>query len=614
MKKNRFLLSTLVFIILNLAYCDKSYAQLNLDSIRKIWNSKSLPDTIMLDSIYNLIRHHIGGPLPDDTLKTFEKEMYNLALKTGSKKYQARSLLLEGNLSPVKDGFEKSISLYNQCIKLAEEIGDNEIQAAAYSKLAIIAYRVDDKKNFLLYQKRCVNFWQKTDKQRDIAWSLHNLGYAYQEIGYYDSAVDYYNRSLVLSERLGSQDTRANCLAYLGETYQLMGEYAKAQDYFKQSLKVKADNNITNEVDWTMVKMGEGFIAVKSFQKAADICQKAYDMTVAAHDSNDAMGLSCKCLYNSFKALGKINDALLYYERWNNLNDKLKKTETNKLLQQVDFSKQILLDSLKQAEEKRMVIETNKREIDKKNQQRNIFIAIGCFILLLALILWNRLRFVRKSRAEIAMERDRSNNLLLNILPDEVAQELKDTGTSKAKSFQEVTVMFTDFKGFTMISEKLSPEELVEEIDTCFKAFDNIIHKHGIEKIKTIGDAYMCAGGLPVANKTHAEDTVKAAIEIRDFMDQHNKEKIDKGELPFEIRIGINTGPVVAGIVGVKKFAYDIWGDTVNLASRMESSGKEGEVNISGSTYELVKDKFTCSHRGKIQTKNKGEVDMYFVN
>lgn len=123
----------------------------------------------------------------------------------------------------------------------------------------------------------------------------------------------------------------------------------------------------------------------------------------------------------------------------------------------------------------------------------------------------------------------------------------------------------------------------------------------------------MCAGGLPVSNNSHAEDVVKAALEIRDFMTNHNKEKLSKGEAPFEIRIGINTGPIVAGIVGVRKFAYDIWGDTVNLASRMESHGEAGKVNISGNTFELIEDKFACTYRGKIMTKSKGEVDMYFV-
>ena len=143
--------------------------------------------------------------------------------------------------------------------------------------------------------------------------------------------------------------------------------------------------------------------------------------------------------------------------------------------------------------------------------------------------------------------------------------------------------------------------------------FDHIIHKYGIEKIKTVGDAYICAGGLPVLTYSHAEDTINAAMEIRDFMLARKVEKENMGENPFELRIGIHTGPVVAGIVGVKKFAYDIWGDTVNIAARMESSGEAGKVNISGTTYELVKDIFNCSYRGKVQAKKKGEIDMYFV-
>jgi class 3 adenylate cyclase len=153
----------------------------------------------------------------------------------------------------------------------------------------------------------------------------------------------------------------------------------------------------------------------------------------------------------------------------------------------------------------------------------------------------------------------------------------------------------------------------VDEINYCFSAFDNILQDRKIEKIKTIGDAYMCASGLPVFNHTHAFDLVNSAIEIRNFMLTRKKEKESRGEIPFELRIGIHTGPVVAGIVGVKKFQYDIWGDTVNHAARMESCGEPGKVNISGTTYELVKDKFSCTYRGKIPAKHKGELDMYFV-
>ena len=220
---------------------------------------------------------------------------------------------------------------------------------------------------------------------------------------------------------------------------------------------------------------------------------------------------------------------------------------------------------------------------------------------------------VQERTKELRLEKQKSDDLLLNILPEEVANELKEKGSADAKQFDMVTVMFTDFKGFTKISERLSPSQLVEEIHICFKAFDAIIAKHNIEKIKTIGDAYMCAGGLPVSNETHAIDVVKAAIEIRQFMQEHLEQKKLVGEEVFEIRIGIHTGPVVAGIVGIRKFAYDIWGDTVNVASRLESSGEAGKINISGSTYEYVKDQFACIHRGKIEAKNKGQIDMYFV-
>ncbi len=213
----------------------------------------------------------------------------------------------------------------------------------------------------------------------------------------------------------------------------------------------------------------------------------------------------------------------------------------------------------------------------------------------------------------IQIEKGRSDDLLLNILPTEVAEELKSKGQADARLMDEVTVLFTDFRAFTEISEKLTAKELVSEINEYFSSFDVIMDKYGIEKIKTIGDSYMAAGGLPSPNKTHPEDVVNAALEIQKYVLKHKVERESQGKPYFEVRIGIHSGPVVAGIVGIKKFQYDIWGDTVNTASRMESSGEAGKVNISGTTYELVRDKFTCIHRGKIKAKGKGEVDMYFV-
>ncbi len=212
------------------------------------------------------------------------------------------------------------------------------------------------------------------------------------------------------------------------------------------------------------------------------------------------------------------------------------------------------------------------------------------------------------------VELQRSEELLLNILPYETAQELKTKGKAEALFYPDITVMFTDFKGFTQIAEKLSPEQLVEEIDEIFTAFDLIMDKHGIEKIKTIGDAYMAASGLPALKDSHALDMVNAAVDIIKYMESQKQIRSAAGRPIFDIRVGIHTGPVVSGIVGHKKFAYDIWGDAVNLASRMESSGEAGQINISQATYERINSAYSCTFRGEIEAKNKGKVGMYFVN
>ena len=254
-------------------------------------------------------------------------------------------------------------------------------------------------------------------------------------------------------------------------------------------------------------------------------------------------------------------------------------------------------------------------ELDLQRQKaiRNATSVTGILLLLLAIGLFNRYRYVRKTKKIIEDEKDRSEKLLLNILPYETAEELKEKGSATPKQYDMVSVLFTDFKGFTTIAEKLTPEQLVAELNQCFLQFDHIIDKHNLEKIKTIGDAYMCAGGIPVANTTNPSDVVKAGLEIKAYMDRVKSEREASGQDYWELRIGIHTGRVIAGVVGKNKFAYDIWGDAVNTASRMESSGEPGKVNISGDTFELVKDQFNCVYRGKIKAKNKGDIDMYFV-
>ena len=217
---------------------------------------------------------------------------------------------------------------------------------------------------------------------------------------------------------------------------------------------------------------------------------------------------------------------------------------------------------------------------------------------------------VAERTSELLAQKQKSDDLLLNILPEEVAEELKEKGTSAAKHFDHVSVLFTDFVDFTKAGERLTPQQLVDELHACFMKFDEICSKYNIEKIKTIGDAYLAVSGLPLSDKEHAVNITKAAIEIRNFIAER---KLAHPDTSFNIRIGIHSGSVVAGIVGVKKFAYDIWGDTVNTAARMEQSSESGKINISEFTYELIKDRFNCTFRGQITAKSKGAMNMYFV-
>jgi adenylate cyclase len=281
----------------------------------------------------------------------------------------------------------------------------------------------------------------------------------------------------------------------------------------------------------------------------------------------------------------------------------------------MEFQKQQLVDSIAYVKKQNLIDLKHKEEVQKKEKQRNIIIVTLLFMLVVAAGLWSSLNFVRKSRTALGIEKDRSEALLLNILPAEIAEELKEKGSVNAQEFDLASILFTDFKSFTQTAEKMTPQSLVEEINICFKAFDLIAGKYHIEKIKTIGDAYMAAGGIPHPDENSTKNIVLAGLEMQEFVVKRAIEN-EQNEIPFfEMRLGIHAGPIVAGIVGVKKFQYDVWGDAVNTASRMESNGMVGKVNISETLYELIKDEecFTFEYRGHIHAKGKGEIKMYFV-
>ena len=226
----------------------------------------------------------------------------------------------------------------------------------------------------------------------------------------------------------------------------------------------------------------------------------------------------------------------------------------------------------------------------------------------------NRMRDLERAQNEITVEREKSERLLLNVLPRGIADELKLNKRSVPRFYESATVLFTDFEGFTRLTERLGPKDLIEQLDQFFSAFDEIADRHRMEKLKTIGDAYMCVGGLPEANRTHPVDGCLAALAIQEYMVRTNRQR-EKLRLPrWDLRVGLHTGPVIAGVVGQRKFIYDIWGDAVNIAARMESSGLVGRINLSEATYQRVKGLFDCEPRGSIEAKNKGPLNMYYLN
>ena len=616
------------------------------DAAKKEFGSHApaLYDTTAANILANLSKAFWGNNL--DNAMEYANQCLELSEKIGYKKGIGNAYNSMGAVYNDKGDYLLALELYKKALKIREEIGDKKGITGSYGNMGIIYRHQGNYPEALKNQLASLKMNEEIGDKIGIAYSYNNIGNIYKEQGNYPEAMKNHLASLKIKEEIGDKNGIAasynnigiiysnqlnfpealkNHLAALkireeigdkngiassynniGTVYRDQGKYPEALKNQLASLKIHEEIGNKMGIAASYIIIGAIYTKEKKYKEASEYLNKGLSLAKEI-GSLDWIRNSYSHLSELDSAQGNFNKALEHYKLYLTYRDSLVNTETTKktvaLQMNYDFGKK--QDSLNAVQAKKDAVAAV--EIKKQRQQK-----IGLLVGLAIMVVFAFIFF--RQRNHIKAGKKKSDELLLNILPSEVAEELKQKGYADAKEIVEASVMFTDFKDFTKISVKMTPSELVKEIDYCFSAFDNIIHKHGIEKIKTIGDAYMCAGGLPVANKTHAEDTVKAALEIRDFMSNHNKEKLAKGELPFGIRIGINTGPVVAGIVGVKKFAYDIWVDTVNLASRMESSGKEGEVNISGSTYELVKDKFTCTHRGKIQTKNKGEVDMYFVS
>lgn len=630
-----------------------AFSQNNLDSLLTVWKNQNLADTIRSDAFENYIYQGPFGKEPDSAI-ILAGQLFDFTKKNGNKKGMANALNLKGYSLFRVGEYTKALENYNAGLKIAQEIQYKEGIANILIRTGYVYHDNDDYLKAINFYERSLELYEEMYDWGGKSDIYNEFGSIYRMTGDFEKSLKYYQQSLTINDSLDNKFENASIYNNIGNLYLYEKNYKKAIEYYQ---KAKAIDELTANqlgIAAALGGIGEVLLEMEEYEKALDTLQKSLDISEKINDIqggiatrfaiadiysikkqySKAIEANKKCLseaeqigdlgdkeyayanlYELYRALGNVNLALTYQEKMLTISDSLQFEETAIKLQQMEFKKQMLADSLLQVEKDLEIKMTHQKEVREKDRNRNLAIVIGLFFLLLAIGFYSRWRYVNKSRAIIEKERDRSENLLLNILPAEIAEELKEKGEAKARDFDMVSILFTDFKGFTEQSAKISATELIDEINYCFKSFDMICEKYGIEKIKTIGDAYMAAGGLPVPSDDAVLKTIRAGLEMQAFMHSRMTDKKALNEMAFEMRLGIHTGPVVAGIVGVKKFQYDIWGDTVNTASRMESNGEVGKVNISNATYELVKHTADLSfeYRGKIEAKGKGQVEMWFV-
>jgi len=626
------------------------------DSLWAVWKNAALPDSARLKAIGALSWKAVFER-PDSGI-TLANMQLELARKTGEPRsiFTAYNTLAVGN--KMRSDLPAALDYFNRCLEVARAIGDRGRMANTFSNMSTVYKDLGDQPRALDLLQQSLRIDQELGNREGMAGTYQNIGNTYKRIGEYEKALENYERAETLYTDLGKTKGRAGALVSIGTTHSELGQHDKAIDELGQSIELyrqlgsrldrgKAHNNlgqvlaragrvneafanfdtagtIFTELDAkdplarNFYYTGEAFLQLGRANDAIRACQRG--LTIA-----DSLGLLAQrkectdCLMRAFAQAGDFRIAYAMQRSFIGLDDTLDKANNGKEVTRLEmtlvFHERRIADSLAQVRtdlEKQMVVD---RQLAQERTRRGFLIFSVIVALVIAGALLSRLRYTSRAKRAIEQEKERSDELLHNILPEEVAAELKAKGSAEARTFPVATVLFTDFKGFTAMSEQLSAAELVAEIDHCFKGLDGIVEKYGVEKIKTIGDAYMAAAGLPDPGRSTAGDIVLAALEMRDLIAQRRAERLRQGKPAFEMRIGLHSGPVIAGIVGLKKFAYDIWGDTVNTAARMESSGEAGRVNISTATYEQVKDLafLRFEPRGRVMTKGKGELEMYWV-
>ena len=614
-----------------------------IDSLKRMAET-GVKDTLMVNTLNAISKEVLNNEDISQSL-VYSRKAHVLATKLSYQKGIAYSLKNIGLAQYYQGNFLEVLNSWTESLKVFETIKDTVGIANLVNNLGAVYYSQGFNAKALDYYLKSLSISEKKKDNYNSAQTLLNIGGLYAEMNNFDKALEYYNKFKVYQNKLNNPELTFGFLMGVGEIYFKKGLYDDALTYYQQAL---SSNKIITLRAGNLIKLSKVLLKKNNRQKSIEYLLQAYQIallnnqqllvvqvleglgevykqddfakSIKAFKKAEKLGKEIKAndelmdIYQGMSttyALNKdFNNAYKYKELYIAQKDSLFNLKTDDKIRGLQFD-----FDLEKKEDKIGLLEKESEIQALKEKKQKYFIyastLVTFLIILLAIGIFRRYNFIRQTNRIIEEEKNRSDRLLHNILPEETAIELKQNGKVQAKKFESVTVLFTDFKGFTHFAKDLSPEELVNSVDYYFSKFDQIMEKYGMEKIKTIGDSYMCAGGLPFPTSDHPFKMILAAFEIAQFIEET---KLNDDLTSFDIRIGINTGAIVAGVVGIHKFAYDIWGDTVNVASRMETLSYPGRINISENTHELVKDVFICKYRGEIEVKNRGMMKMYFVN
>jgi adenylate cyclase len=563
------------------------------DSLARIYRA----DTLQGEAKLELLRQLAFNEVNDLGLALrYAEELISLSGQQGNYVYLQRGYFQKGNKKRLTGDLEEAMDAYFKSGEAARKANFITGQGNAYSAIGDLYSISNHHQNAQLYYQKAIATLRRSDDSISLASAIFNAGDEFLNHKVFDSALLFFKESGRIFEKANYLSGKAYSVGNIGMVYANTGANHLAEKNINEAIRLLEETEDYYPICVYLLSMcdiyrhkGDERTALSYAQRSLKLAQQ-YGLKEQISDANLKLSELYEKAGNQGASFRYYKDHIAYRDSVNDI-----KTVQQMADLRTDYEvsqKQVEVDLLNQ---------------EKRNQQI-IVVSLAIILSLATLILGTLYWFYRS----ISREKKRSEGLLLNILPAETAQELKRNGRVEAVRFNEVTVLFTDFVEFSRLAEHVEPEQLVKSIDYYFRGFDDITTKYGLEKIKTIGDSYMCACGLPSANPTHAVNVILAAQEMISLINRELA-ALD-GRCHFDVRIGVHTGPVVAGIVGTKKWQYDIWGDTVNIASRMESMSRPGRVNLSETTFQQIKHDFACEYRGEIEVKNRGPLKMYFLS